>query len=260
MRGISIEARGLAFSYPDGNRAIADLSFSIAAGQCVGLVGANGAGKSTLLMLLSGILRADRGEILIGGIPLDKTTQKKARSKLGYVFQDSDDQLFMTTVAEDVAFGPRNMGLSEAEVSERCRCALAAVGIPHLADRPPFRLSGGEKRAAAIAAVLSMGPEVLVLDEPTSSLDPRSRRKLMDTLASLSQTKLIASHDLDFIYESCSRVLVLAEGRLRAEGPTEEILGDADLMDGAGLEPPLAMRNCPRCGAAKPLGVPYDHR
>jgi cobalt/nickel transport system ATP-binding protein len=254
MNGIPIEIRNVSFAYPDGTRALMDLSFAVPRGGRVGLVGANGAGKSTLLMLLAGLLFPDLGEVVIGGLVLGKRTLAEARRRIGYVFQDSDDQLFMPTVAEDVAFGPRNLGFSEAEVAERCARALAAVGIGHLADRPPFRLSGGEKRAAALAAVLSMEPEALILDEPTASLDPRARRNFMAVLADLPQTKLIASHDLDFIAETCERVVVLSKGTVCAEGPAADILGDGDLMERAGLELPLAMLACPKCGKRKPTG------
>lgn len=256
MSDASIEAADLTYTYPDGCRAVAGLAFHIPEGTSVGLVGANGAGKSTLLMLLSGLLRPDRGRVAIGGVEVRKGTLPEIRRRLGYVFQDSDDQLFMPTVAEDVAFGPRNLGLSEPETAQRVSAALGAVGIAHLADRPPFKLSGGEKRAAAIAAVLAMGSGALVMDEPSAGLDPRARRTLADLLAGLPQTKLIASHDLDFVWETCSRVIVLSRGMLYAEGPTAEILGDGTLMERAGLELPLGMRNCPRCGIEKTTGVP----
>ncbi len=250
MSGVRIEARSLGFAYPDGQAALDGVSFAAGPGECVGLVGPNGAGKSTLLLLLVGILFPSRGEVLVGGEALARRGLAAARRRLGFAFQDPDDQLFMTTVGEDVAFGPRNMGLPESEVAQRVSDALSTVGIAHLADRPPFRLSGGEKRAAAIATVLSMGPEALILDEPTSSLDARSRRRLIGLLAGLPHTRIVATHDIDMARELCDRVVVLSEGRVEAEGPTDEILGDEALMERVGLERPRALLPCPRCGAA----------
>jgi len=249
MSGVRIEARGLGYAYPDGGLALDGVSFDAAAGECVGLVGPNGAGKSTLLLMLVGILFPSCGEIAVDGEAMTRHTLSRARRRLGFAFQDPDDQLFMATVAEDVAFGPRNMGLSEDEVGLRARSALETVGIAHLADRPPFRLSGGEKRAAAIATVLAMGPDALILDEPTASLDPRSRRRLMALLAGLPHTRIVATHDIDFAYELCDRVVVLAGGKVEAEGAAEDILGDAGLMARSGLERPRALEPCPRCGA-----------
>jgi uncharacterized protein (TIGR00268 family) len=249
MSGVKIEVRGLGFDYPDGFHALDDVSFDAAPGECLGLVGPNGAGKSTLLLLLVGILNPSRGKIIVGGEELTARSLKSVRRRLGFAFQDPDDQLFMPTVGADVAFGPRNMGLSEEEVSARTGRALETVGIAHLADRPPFRLSGGEKRAAAIATVLAMEPEALILDEPTSSLDPRSRRRLLELLSSLPHTRIVATHDIDFAYELCDRVIVLSRGRVCAEGPGAAILGDADLMEQSGLELPRGLLPCPRCGA-----------
>ncbi|MBL8967020.1 MAG: ABC transporter ATP-binding protein [Spirochaetaceae bacterium] len=251
MSGVRIEAEGLGYAYPDGNRAVGGISFDVAEGECVGLVGANGAGKSTLLQLLVGLLTPDAGSIRVAGTILSKGSLAEARRRIGYVFQDPDDQLFMTSVEADVSFGPRNMGLSEAEVAARCRSALERVGVAHLAGRPSFRLSGGEKRAVAIASVLSMGPEALILDEPTAALDPRARRRLMATLAGLPETRLVATHDLDLVYEMCDRVIVLSAGRVLAEGPARELLADRALLDEAGLEAPLALLSCPRCGQGK---------
>jgi len=250
MRAVGIEARGLDFSYPDGQAALRGVSFAAAPGECIGLVGPNGAGKSTLLLLLVGILFPARGDVLIDGEALTKRALATARRRIGFAFQDPDDLLFMTTVGEDVAFGPRNMGLPEAEVAQRVAEALSTVGIEHLADRPPFRLSGGEKRAAAIATVLSMGPEAIILDEPSASLDARSRRRLIDLLAGLPHTRIVAPHDIDLAHELCDRVVVLSEGRVEAEGPTDAMLGDEALMERVGLERPRALVSCPRCGAS----------
>lgn len=246
-----LEARNLHFSYPDGNEAIRDISFAIFHGESVGIIGANGAGKSTLLMLIMGILFPDSGEILVGDTHLTKKTLPMIRQRLGMVFQDPDDQLFMTTVRDDVAFGPRNYQLDEQDVDSRVTEALAQVGISHLIDRAPFKLSGGEKRAAAIATVLSMKPDILIMDEPTSFLDPKSRRRVMELLKSFEHTKIITSHDLDMVFETCQRVIIIKDGLVAADGYVNEILGDQQLLDGCGLEMPLSLQNCPNCGAFK---------
>lgn len=243
-----VEARNLHFSYPDGQAAIQDISFAILHGEAVGIIGANGAGKSTLLMLLMGILFPDSGQILVGDTHLTKKTMPMIRERLGMVFQDPDDQLFMTTVGEDVAFGPRNYHLEEREVESRVREALAQVGILHLIDRAPFKLSGGEKRAAAIATVLSMKPDILIMDEPTSFLDPKSRRRVMDLLKSFEHTKIITSHDLDMVLETCQRVIVIKDGSVAADGPAGEIMKNPQLLDSCGLEIPLSLQRCPLCG------------
>jgi cobalt/nickel transport system ATP-binding protein len=175
------------------------------------------------------------------------------RQRLGMVFQDPDDQLFMTTVYDDVAFGPRNYKLDEKEVDNRVMQALDMVGISHLKDRAPFKLFGGEKRAAAIATVLSMQPDVLILDELTSGLDPKSRRRVMGLLKSFEHTKIITSHDLDMVFETCERTIVIKDGEIAADRLTSEILVDAELIDSCGLEVPLALQNCPVCGGTRTL-------
>jgi cobalt/nickel transport system ATP-binding protein len=230
-----LEALNLGFTYPDGHAAIRDLSLLITHGESVGIIGANGAGKSTLLLLFLGIYLPDQGEVRIGDIPVTAKTLPLVRQRLGLVFQDADDQLFMPTVYDDVAFGPRNYKLSEQAVAERVDAALAAVGILHLKDRAPFKLSGGEKRAASIATVLAMQPDVLVMDEPTANLDPKARRKVIDQLQAFEHTKIIASHDLDMIAKTCRRVLVLSRGSLAADGPTGDILADEALLESCGL-------------------------
>lgn len=246
-----LEVKDLYFTYPDGHRAINGMSFSIYHGESVGIIGANGAGKSTLLMLLMGILFPCRGEVIVGDVPVTKKTLPYIRQRLGMVFQDPDDQLFMTTVYDDVAFGPRNYRLEEKEVEKRVLQALEQVGILHLKDRAPYKLSGGEKRAAAIAAVLSMQPDILVMDEPTAGLDPKSRRRVMGLLKSFQHTKIITSHDLDMVFELCERTIVIKEGEIAAQGRTAEILMNAELMDSCGLEIPLSLQNCPVCGTKK---------
>lgn len=246
-----LEVKNLHFSYPDGHDAVRGMSFSIHHGESVGIIGANGAGKSTLLMLLMGVLFPSQGEVSVGDVQVTKKTLPMIRQRLGMVFQDPDDQLFMNTVYDDVAFGPRNYKLDEKEVERRVFSALELVGIPHLKDRAPFKLSGGEKRAAAIAAVLSMQPDILVMDEPTAALDPKSRRRVMNLLASFEHTKIVTSHDLDMIFEMCHRTIVIKKGEIVADGVTSELLVDAELMDASGLEVPLALQNCPVCGSKK---------
>lgn len=246
-----VEAEDIFYQYPDGNPAINGLSFSITHGEAVGIVGANGAGKSTLLMLLMGVLYPSKGEIRVGDIQVTKKTQPLIRQRMGMVFQDPDDQLFMTTVYDDVAFGPRNYGLDEKEVDKRVVQALEMVGILHLKDRAPFKLSGGEKRAAAIASVLAMEPDILIMDEPTAALDPKSRRRVMELLKGFAHTKIITSHDLDMVYEVCTRTIVISNGKIAADGPTPTILNDAGFLDACGLELPLSLQNCPVCGQSK---------
>lgn len=237
-----LEVRNLHFAYPDGQEAVKDMSFIIHHGESVGIIGANGAGKSTLLMLLMGILFPDGGEVLVGDVHVTKKTLPMIRQSLGLVFQDPDDQLFMTSVYEDVAFGPRNYRLDEKEVEDRVNEALEKVGIPHLKHRAPFKLSGGEKRAAAIAAVLAMHPDLLIMDEPTSALDPKARRRVIELLKSFDHTKIITSHDLDMVLDTCQRVIVIREGAVAADGAAGKILSDEALLDSCGLELPLSLQ------------------
>ena len=239
------------FDYPDGHEAIKNISFTIHPGESVGIIGANGAGKSTLLMLLMGVLFPKNGKVLVGDVEVTKKTLPMIRQRMGMVFQDPDDQLFMTTVYDDVAFGPRNYQLSEQEVEQRVTKALELVGIPHLKDRAPFRLSGGEKRAAAIASVLSMEPDILIMDEPTTALDPKARRRLISLLNSFEHTKIITSHDLDMVVDTCSRTIVIEAGEIVADGKTLDILTNVELLDRCGLEMPLSLQNCPICGSEK---------
>ncbi|WP_265446436.1 energy-coupling factor ABC transporter ATP-binding protein [Acetivibrio straminisolvens] len=246
-----LEVKNLNFAYPDGHKAINGISFGIYHGESVGIVGANGAGKSTLLLMLMGVLFPSQGEVIIGDVRLTKKTLALIRQRLGMVFQNPDDQLFMTTVYDDAAFGPRNLGLDEKEVEDRVMKSLDMVGISHLKDRAPYKLSGGEKRAAAIATALSMQPDILIMDEPTSSLDPKSRRKVMELLKSFEHTKIITSHDLDMVFEICERTIVLKEGKVAADGLTSEILSNEELMQSCCLEVPLALQGCPLCKAKK---------
>ena len=224
----------LSIEYPGGARAIDDVSFSIEAGENVALIGANGAGKTTLLLGLVGVLPPATGEIRAGEIVLNKKTMRDVRSRVGLVFQNPDDQLFMPSIFEDVAFGPRHFGCDEAETAERTDIALSKLGIGHLAERSPLKLSGGEKRLCAIATVLAMNPEFILFDEPVAFLDPRARRTLISILSGLPQGKLIATHDLDFAEKTCTRVLLLQNGKIAADGG-KELLSDTFALEAAGL-------------------------
>jgi len=248
-----IELKEVCYTYPDGHQALENISFLLGHGEAVGVVGANGAGKSTLLSILTGILFPQKGSVRVGDLPVNKKTLAEVRRSVGLVFQEPDDQLFMTSVYDDVAFGPRNYKLDEEEVNIRVMQALDEVGITHLKDRPPYKLSGGEKRLAAIAAVISMKPNILIMDEPTASLDPKARRKVMNILKGFSHTKIITSHDLDMIMDMCARTIVLKNGKIVADGNTVDILSNEELMDKCGLEIPLALQNCPVCKSSKYL-------
>ncbi len=237
-----VEVRDLRYAYPDGTEALSGVSFRIHHGESVALVGANGAGKSTLLLHLNGCLVPSAGEVRIGDFPLTRSTLPEVRRTVGMVFQDPDDQLFMPTVHDDVAFGPLNLGLPEEDVEARVQAALATVGGEGLAKRPPYKLSGGEKRSVAIATVLAMSPSILVLDEPTSNLDPRSRRQFINLLRAFEHTKIIASHDLDMVLDLCERTIILQRGKVRADGPTRDIFADDRLLEECHLERPLSMQ------------------
>ena len=226
---------GLSVSYPDGNRALSDVSFALGDGEKAALVGANGAGKSTLLMSVMGLLPIESGEISMDGVVLSRRTAPEIRRMIGLVFQNPDDQLFTTSVRDDVAFGPRNAGLAEDEVERRVDSALKRLNVARLKDRIPGRLSFGEKRMVSVASVLAMEPRALVMDEPSSFLDPRARRVLIETLRSLPHAALIATHDLDMAMRLCSRVIVLQDGTIRADGPPAEILPDKDRLEEFGL-------------------------
>lgn len=243
-----VQAQDVHFTYPDETIGLAGISFRITHGESVALVGANGAGKSTLLMHLNGCLLPTQGSVHVGDFPVTKKTAAAIRRTVGMVFQDSDDQLFMPTVFEDVAFGPMNLGLADSELEAVVASALQRVDSEHLRDRPPFKLSVGEKRRVAIAAVLAMSPDILVMDEPSSSLDPRARRELIELLQTFEHTKIIATHDLDMAMQLCPRTIVLGRGKVLADGPTADIFANEDLLAQSRLEKPLSMQNCPRCG------------
>jgi cobalt/nickel transport system ATP-binding protein len=232
-----IEVRDLTFIYPDGRAAIQYLSLSIQKGESVGLIGPNGAGKTTLFLCLCGVHKVKAGCIQIGGCDPSQPGQRRELPKqVGIVFQNSDDQLFSATVFDDVAFGPLNYDLPPEEVKKRVTESLACVGMSGSEERVPFHLSGGEKRRVALAGILAMRPAVLLLDEPSMFLDPRSRRGLIQLIQGLPDTKVIASHDLALIRETCSRVLMMDEGKLVADGPSAEVLGNRELMQRHGLE------------------------
>ncbi|GGY93646.1 putative ABC transporter ATP-binding protein [Streptomyces poonensis] len=235
----SLEVSGLAFAYPDGHQALFGVDFSIARGERVALLGPNGAGKTTLVLHLNGILTGGAGTVKVAGLPVGRKHMAEIRRRVGIVFQDPDDQLFMPTVREDVAFGPAAAGLKGAELEARVDRALAQVGMAEFKDRPPHHLSFGQRRRVAVATVLAMEPEILVLDEPSSNLDPASRRELADILRSLDVTVLMVTHDLPYALELCPRALILSEGVIAADGATGDLLADEDLMRAHRLELPF---------------------
>jgi cobalt/nickel transport system ATP-binding protein len=235
----SLEVSGLAYAYPDGHQALFGVNLAVPRGERVALLGPNGAGNTTLVLHLNGILTAGAGRVTVAGLPVTKTNLAEIRRRVGLVFQDPDDQLFMPTVREDVAFGPAAAGLRGAELESRVLEALTRVGMADCADRPPHHLSFGQRRRVAVATVLAMRPEVLVLDEPSSNLDPASRRELADVLRSLDVTVLMVTHDLPYALELCSRSVVLSKGVIAADGPTRELLSDADLLRAHRLELPF---------------------
>ena len=235
----------LTFCY-DGHSAapvLQDINLNIASGQRVGLVGCNGVGKSTLLKLLVGILPMQQGTLEVAGLAMQRENLASIRRKVGYIFQDSDSQLFMPTVAADVAFAAQNYGYPTEEVTARTHRALQQVHIEDCADRPVYRLSGGQKKLASIAGILTLDPELILMDEPSAALDPKNRRNLIEILRGLPCAMLIASHDLDFIYDTCDRVVLLYEGRIAADGPAEEILHDGALLADCDLELPLRFQS-----------------
>ena len=239
MTAPSLDVRGLAFAYPDGHQALYGVDLTIGRGERVALLGPNGAGKTTLVLHLNGILAAGAGSVQVAGLPVQKEHLQEIRRRVGIVFQDPDDQLFMPTVRDDVAFGPANLGISGSELDDRVHAALRAVGMESFADRPPHHLSYGQRRRVAVATVLSMGPEILVLDEPSSNLDPASRRELAEVLMSLDVTVLMVTHDLPYALELCPRAAVLSGGVIVADGATRDLLTDDGLLAEHRLELPF---------------------
>ena len=241
-----LSLKDVSFSYRPGREVLKGVSLSVERGEQVALIGANGVGKSTLLKLFVGLLDPQSGSVEVCGMSVERKNLAAVRRAAGYVFQDAESQLFLANVWEDVAFGPRNEGLAEDEVRKRTEVALESVGISSLAQEHVYRLSGGQKRLASIATVLALRPDVLLLDEPTLALDPRNRRMVIRALGDLPCAKLIATHDLDFVLDSCSRVIVVSEGRIVAEGTPDVILRNRELLESNGLELPLSLSSCSR--------------
>ena len=242
-QAVAIRIKALAHRYPDGNNALCGVDLTIQSGQRVALVGPNGAGKSTLVRHLNGLLTPTAGRLFISGLEVVPANYTAVRRRVGFVFQDPNDQLFCPTVLDDVAFGPLHLGLPIEEVIERVQAALRRVGLPGFERRVPQRLSAGEKRLVAIATVLSYEPEILVLDEPSAALDPRNRRRLIELLKGIGGTQLVATHDLDLAWELCERAVLLAGGRVLSDGPATTVLSDRQLLESAGLELPLCLGN-----------------
>ncbi|MDJ0925081.1 MAG: ABC transporter ATP-binding protein [Acidimicrobiia bacterium] len=234
----TIAVEGLAFTYPDGTPALRSVALHIHPGERVALLGPNGAGKTTLILHLNGINLPQQGSVAVSGLALTRENVMEIRRRVGVVFQDPDDQLFMPTVRADVEFGPRNLGLEGSELDKRVQKALRALEVEDLTDRPPNHLSFGQKRRVAIAGVLAMEPEILILDEPTSNLDPASRRELATTLDGLDTTLLVVTHDLPFALEMCPRALVLDKGEVVASEPTADLLRDEAFLKKHRLELP----------------------
>ena len=235
----ALEVDRVAYAYPDGHQALFGVSLRIRRGERVALLGPNGAGKTTLVLQLNGVLLPGAGRVTVAGLPVAAEHLKEIRRRVGIVFQDPDDQLFMPTVAEDVAFGPANLGLRGAELATRVKGALAAVGMEAHADRPPHHLSFGQRRRVAVATVLAMEPELLVLDEPSSNLDPASRRELAEILTGLDITVLMVTHDLPYALQLCPRALIMNGGAITADGPTGRLLADTELLAANRLELPF---------------------
>ena len=236
-----IEFENVSFSYDSQYPILENVSFHLRKGETVGLIGANGAGKSTIMKLLLGLLTG-QGRIAVDGIPMNKQNLPAIRRKVGFVLQDSDNQMFMPTVYEDMIFGPRNYGLSKEETDRRVDEVLSRLGLTELKYRHNHKISGGEKRMAAIATILAMEPEAILMDEPSTALDPVNRRTVINTINALPQTKLIASHDLDMILETCQRVILLSHGRIVADGDAETILRDRELLENNRMELPFCLQ------------------
>lgn len=235
-----IEFQHVSFSYEKNRPVLRDLSFQIEKGETVGLIGANGAGKSTVMKLLLGLLQGE-GSITVDGIAVNKASLGAVRRRMGFVLQNSDNQMFMPTVYEDMIFAPLNYGLSREEAERRVDTVLKELGLEDLKHRYNHKISGGEKRMAAIATILAMEPDIILMDEPTAALDPYNRRIVINTIHSLPQTKLITSHDLDMILDTCSRVILLSGGRIVADGPADTILRDKTLLEAHRMELPFCL-------------------
>jgi energy-coupling factor transporter ATP-binding protein EcfA2 len=234
--------KGLAFAYPDGHQALYGIDLRVEPGERVAVLGPNGAGKTTLALHLNGVHTAGAGTIEVAGLPVTKANLHEIRRRVGLVFQDPDDQLFMQTVGEDVAFGPANFGLTGAELDARVHQALAAVGMTEHIDRSPLHLSGGQRRRVALATVLACDPEILVLDEPSANLEPVARRELAEVLLSLGRTTLMVTHDLPYALQLCPRSVLIDDGVVVADGPTGDLLADSELLAAHRLELPFGFR------------------
>ena len=242
MSSVYISVENVNFSYEKSHSILKNITFTAKEHDCIGLIGANGVGKSTLLKLMVGLNLGYEGNICIDGIPVVKRNLSAIRQKIGYVFQDADSQLFMSHVYEELAFAPRNYGLSESEVEERVQKALQMVHIEHLKDKQIYKMSGGEKKLVSIATILAMMPDVILMDEPSVTLDPKNRRNLIHILNGFRQLKMIASHDLDMILDTCSRVILMSDGEIIRDGDAKEILSDRELLEAHGLELPFCMQ------------------
>ena len=246
MSAPAVRVRGLHYSYPDGHMALDGIDLDVEPGERVALLGPNGAGKTTLMLHLNGVLTASAGAVEIGGTVLARNTLRDIRRRVGLVFQDPDDQLFMPTLAQDVAFGPANFGIEGDALQQRVRRALETVSMSQLADRSPAHMSGGQRRRAALATVLACEPEVLVLDEPSANLDPVARRELAETLTGLDSTMLIVTHDLPYAAQLCDRAIIMDHGVIVADGAVAEVLSDAELLAAHRLELPWGFVVAPR--------------
>ena len=241
VHGELLKIEHLGFEYEKGEKVLNDISFEAYDHESIGVIGANGIGKSTLMKLLVGLNLNYEGSLEVAGHVMDKKNLAHIREHIGYVFQDSDSQLFLSTVEDDIAFGPRNYGLSEAEVDKRVNDALEKVHISDLRKKQTYKLSGGEKKLVAIATILAMNPDIIIMDEPSVALDPRNRKNLIGVLNEIEALKLITSHDLDFIMDTCERTILIDEGTIIADGPTDTILRDKELLESHGLELPLRL-------------------
>lgn len=238
----AVRVSDLHYRYPDGHQALAGVNLSVRSGERIALLGPNGAGKTTFVLHLNGILQGSHGEVAIGGLPVTKQNLAEVRRRVGIVFQDPDDQLFMPTVREDVAFGPANFGVRGPELDQRVSSALDAVGMPDAGNRSPLHLSGGQRKRVALATVLACDPEILVLDEPSSNLEPVARRELAEVLLATKRTMMMVTHDLPYALQLCPRSVLIDGGVVVADGPTRELLADADLLARHRLELPFGFR------------------
>ncbi|WP_249154709.1 energy-coupling factor ABC transporter ATP-binding protein [Gordonia polyisoprenivorans] len=259
----AIEIAGLRYAYPDGHLAIDHLDLVVEPGERIALLGPNGAGKTTLMLQLNGVLLPSAGSVTVHGSRVGKDTLREVRRRVGLVFQDPDDQLFMPTLAEDVAFGPANFGVRGDELADRVQEALAAVSMTEHARRSPHHLSGGQRRRGALASVLACRPDILVLDEPSANLDPQARRELADTLLTLRTTMLVVTHDLLYAAQLCDRAVVLDAGRVVADGDVDDILSDSELLAAHRLEMPWgfdidAVRRARSAQVSAPVTDPPD--